>query len=137
MVNDNISIDEIKRKSNIFGIVCFVLAIIGFVSVIGGETPVKYLSNIISICTLIAGLIFTSNKNQNDLSKIGNKLVWGGWLLLPLNLGGFLLNLSPYYSAGLNQGLWIALLLSRLGAACFGLYIIFYSNKKTGAQIAP
>lgn len=128
---------DIKKKANICGYIGIILAIACLLLAIQGKKQIRYLNNILSIATIVGLVMLFLTKRESDIYKAGIKLIWAGWIILPINLGGFLLSISPYYSEGLSYGIKLTIVLFRLILSCIGLYVTLYSNKTTGAPLAP
>lgn len=129
-------VNKIKEKAGKIGAASIVLGIIILLASLKGETQVRFLHGILAILVILSGIIIRTVRKSSGINEIGTKLIWGGWIMLPISGGGFLLVLSSYYSAGLGKAAWI-ILLSYLITICLGVYTIVYSNKETGTPLAP
>lgn len=126
----------ITKKALSMGIIAIAVCIIIFITAMFGEDQVKYLHGVLAIIVLICGIVNTSVKKEKDLKKIGIKLIWAGWILLPISAAGFLLAMSEYYTKGLGGKAWL-MTLGYLITTILGLYELFYSNKELGTPLAP
>lgn len=136
MNDGDMNVALVTSKASFIGIAGIAAGAIILMTGLSGEIQVKYLHGILGLFAIIAGIIIASTKKETSIASIGNKLMWGGWMMLPINAAGFLLAMSSYYTAGLGGLVWI-LLLGHLAAALLGLYTIFYSHKETGTPLAP
>lgn len=126
----------IAKKASSIGAIAIAVSIVIFIIAMFGEDQVKYLHGVLSIIVLIGGIVNTSVKKEKDLKKIGMKIIWAGWILLPISAAGFLLSMSEYYTKGLGGKEWL-MILSYLITTILGLYELFYSNKELGTPLAP
>lgn len=126
----------VTKKASYIGIISIVVCIIIIIVAMFGEEHVKIFNTILAIIMIISGIINTTVKREKDLEKVGVRLVFAGWLLLPIGAAGFLLSMSEYYTMGLG-GMTRILVLGYLITTILGAYELFYSNKELGTPLAP